>query len=211
MHDNQKYVFTKTDIFKLVFSSITYSKSFFAYPKKTRNPYNNIPFEKSNLYQIYFFLKERITLVPVLLERYFLCDFDLDRFESENQYLLREWQIEDFMRDCMENLDKSCDYIREMLLYVYYQGILVVHPDFPKKKLVEIMKPYLHLYLEGEYSLDNIIAAQSRDKLREKLIAFYRFNPCFGRINHGSKTDADKKRLRTFNESHIPFHTIANV
>ena len=61
-HNNSKYLFLINDLIKIINSSLTNSYMFFSQPLPSKNPYNNLPFTKSNLYNIYLFLKFKIYL-----------------------------------------------------------------------------------------------------------------------------------------------------
>jgi hypothetical protein len=56
-----------------------------------------------------------------------------------------------------------------------------IDSEFPKDKLVTILRPYLTLYITSLYSLVTIIKSNAFAKLKYKLIKFYKFNPEFGR------------------------------
>jgi hypothetical protein len=228
MHEGQKYLFTMTDVFQLVYSSITKSDSFFVDPLPVKNPYNNIPFSKANLYNIYFFLKHNMTIVPHLIDCFFQCEFDLDQFENENRVLLRDICIDSFINTPGENEEKR-DLICNMLKKIEYDDFnnIIIDNQFPDDKLIPIMKPYLKLYLYSLFSLNRIVSSQSRRLLREKLAKFYQFNPFFGRkmihLAPSKKTtfttlnmlgkhpidynSTEQKWITTFNDNHIDYST----
>ena len=56
---NCRYLFNINDILKVITNSLTNSNMFFLEPITIKNPYNNIPFNKSILYNI-FSLKKRL-------------------------------------------------------------------------------------------------------------------------------------------------------
>jgi len=219
IHDNQKYIFSKSDILKLVDSSITHATNFFTQPQPVKNPYNNLPFDHSCLYHIYFFLKEKLMVMPTLLHQFFLCDFHLKTFEDENQCLLRETIITRFLNHSGE-LENKCDYIHDMLCSINYGNcVLMVDEDFPKEKLVDIMKPYLRLYLLSLYSAYTKEHINYERELKIKLRKFANFNPHFGRkiitLNKNDtltgfpvsfSTEKKKRKIScTFNDLHIVF------
>ena len=61
--------------------------------QKIKNPFNNVYFTKANLYNIYFKVKSLDYKMPVLFHQYFMCNFDIQRFEIENESLIRENNI----------------------------------------------------------------------------------------------------------------------
>ena len=57
-HNNSKYLFLINDLIKIINSSLTNSYMFFSEPKCIKNPYDNLPFNKANLYKYNLFLKD---------------------------------------------------------------------------------------------------------------------------------------------------------
>ena len=56
-----------------------------------------------------------------------------------------------------------------------------IDDDFSTQKCVEIMKPYLKLYLISKYSLLHIDKVKTKKILIQKLLKFHLFNPDFGK------------------------------
>jgi len=91
--NNSKYLFTITDLNNSMITSLSNHIQYFAFPQSCKNPYNNVPFNKSTLYNIYFFIIFRNYNVPNLVENYFKSNFNLQKFKIENEGLLREYVI----------------------------------------------------------------------------------------------------------------------
>jgi hypothetical protein len=115
-------------------------------------------------------------------------------------------------------MEKKCDYIHNMLCSIRYgKCIITIDADFPKQKLVDIMKPYLRLFILSMYSTYNEDHIYYERQLHRKLKQFYNFNPKFGRkiisvespVTGLPLSFSNEKNKRTisvlFNESHIPF------
>ena len=90
-HKNARYLFHINDLINIINTSLTNSYMFFSEPLPIKNPYNNLPFGKSTLYNIYFFIKYKTNYHCDLLLKFFDCDFNLSLFKIKNEYLLREW------------------------------------------------------------------------------------------------------------------------
>jgi len=173
---NCRYLFSITDLNKIVESSVCNSPYFISEPLPVKNPYNNLPFSKSDLYNIYFQIKDRLIRTPEVLYKFFLSNFNLTDFQRNNQVLIRNKYINQFV----ENEDESTlvDYILNMLTY---DARIKIDPDFPDNTLVLIFKPYLRLYLEMNYSFDCTIRHRAKCLLINKLNVFHLHNPQFGR------------------------------
>ena len=69
--NNSKFLFQINDIIKIIYASLTNSPFFFSEPLTIKNPYNNLPFNKSILYNIYFFIKFKTTYYSELIFKFF--------------------------------------------------------------------------------------------------------------------------------------------
>ena len=208
LQNNKKYMFTVPDVMNMVTTAITNAPNMFSQPLVAKNPYNNIPFNKSTLYNMYFFVKSSTFIMPNLFHNYFLANYDLFEFLKENEEIIREKSIHDYVfKTCCKELYPS---VFTMLLN--YHGIkrLYIHNDFPMDKLVDIMRPYLHLYYTQKYSMCSIKKSNAYDILQYKLDKFIEFNPVFGRrIVKQIRQDGGKKTIKTdisFNDKHINFY-----
>jgi len=212
-HIDTRYLFNINDLIKIINTSLTNAPMFFVEPLASKNPYNNLPFIKSNLYNIYFFIRFNTNIYDDLFFKFFHCNFDLSLFYKKYEHLLREYSIKNFIK----NLPDS-DFIGEInkMLYRYNynnNNKIIINNEFPKKKLIKIMKPYLVLYLQSIYSLIPIIKVKSGIELNNKLNKFQVFNPIFGRkiIKLDFKIDANFKKkvfikCYEFNDKHILFN-----
>jgi hypothetical protein len=68
--NNSKYLFHVNDLIKIINVSLTNSYLFFAEPKSVKNPYNNLPFNKSTLYNIYFHIRNKTDYYPELFFKF---------------------------------------------------------------------------------------------------------------------------------------------
>jgi len=217
-HINSKYLFNVNDLIKIINTSLINNYMFFAEPLPSKNPYNNLPFTKSNLYNIYIFIKHNTNIYDDLFFKFFKCDFNLSIFYNNYEYLLREYSIKNFIKNSTEK--EIVNKINEMLSNYnnnYKSNTINIHDEFPKNKLVKIMKPYLLLYLNSCYSLIPIIKKNSGFDLKNKLRNFQKFNPQFGRrlVKMGLKLYPNFKtksyiKAYVFNDKHIVFNSNDN-
>jgi hypothetical protein len=209
--NGNKFLFTVVDIIKIIKNAVCNTDSFFSYPVSCKNPYNKIPFNKSTLYNIYFFIKDRNYIMPEIIQKYFLSDFHLRKFQEDNNYIIREYNVDNYIYSITEN--DVQDYVDEMILfynrYVKKRELcIVISCEFPKKKMKEIFNPYLQLYLSYRYSSDSERISQRKIELLCKLYAFAKFNRNFGKKKIRTTVHFFKnKSFETyFDDNHIPFH-----
>jgi hypothetical protein len=210
---NSKYLFSLTDLVNIFYTSLCNSSYFIPSPVACKNPYNNIPFSKANLYNIYFFILRNKVKVPVIIENYFMCNFSLRRFLFENKRLIHENSIEAYVNNSPPAYLYSS--ITDML---YEHNInrprLKIHTDFPVNKLVDIMRPYLMLYYKSKYSGVRALNKKNHLLLCKKMREFKKFNPKFGQktksINSLDSMWISQPSAVSFNDRHI-IYSLRNV
>ena len=208
---NKNYLFAIRDLINLIETALLNHYCFFSLPLCVKNPYNNLPFNKSTLYNIYYFIKFSTNLYPDLLFRFFDSNFNLKVFGRKYEYLLREMSIQKYVETTDSDLLHSD--IKDMIHIIFIQSRhnILIHKDFPKKRLVEILRPYLHLWYSSFYSLIQTKREESIKRLTIKLVMFAKFNPKFGRKYIQSIKEFDingkikRKQKVIYNDTHIPF------
>ena len=206
------YRFTLQNLIHHIEGSITNTRDFIAAPIACKNPYNNILFSNAILYTIYCKVKASTLVLPDMFHRFFLCFFDLKLFSLENESLIREKAILQYLNT------SNCDVLYEEIevMLDYYPSIqLKISKKFPRDELVVIMKPYLYLFFLHKYSTHNPeIQNRSYYLLKVKLAELLAFNPRFGRkymMKVPSNTFGGKATYKlSFNSSHPPF-SINNI
>jgi hypothetical protein len=202
LQNNYRYLFAITDLNKIIETSLCNSPYFISEPIPIKNPYNKMPFSKSDLYNIYFQIKDRLMRTPDILYQFFLSNFNLNKFKRNNQVLIREKYIHRFIEN--EDKETQLDYIYNVLSF---NTNIKIDDDFPDDDLVRIFKPYLRLYLEMNYSIDSSVRHRSKCLLMHKLHIFHMHNPQFGRRLYKVKN----KRVvgeATFNCDHVTFKRV---
>lgn len=179
--ENNGYWFSISDLMNHIETSLINSPFFFSEPLHPKNPYNNIPFSKTTLYNIYFHVAEiRRQFIPPIFHNFFLCNFDLEKFKIENEYLIRDRYIIKHAINVDE--ERLFSEVRAMLKYILDNRI-IIHDDFPKDKLAKIMRPYYYLLLVYRYHVSGIEKTNMAKKaLIRKLRELYRYNPKFGKM-----------------------------
>ena len=214
-HEDNGYWFSISDLMNHIETSLINSPFFFSEPLHPKNPYNNIPFSKTTLYNIYFHVAElHRQFIPTLFHNFFLCEFDLEKFKIENEYLIRDRYI---IKQAI-NIDEERLFseVRSMLKYVLGNRI-IINDDFPKEKLAKIMRPYYYLFLVYRYHITGIEKTNIAKKaLVKKLRELHRYNPNFGRmilkpkITLSTMNKTNRQFERTFESDH-PIFTMRNA
>ena len=210
--NNTKYVFQLRELMNIMNTALTNSCHFFSDPKSCKNPYTNIPFKKSSLYNIYFAIKESSFIMPLLIQQYFLSGFDITDFGEENEYIIRNHYLESYTNNI------TIDNVRELIKIMFHECKIDgcrIDLDFPKDRLLEIMRPYLQLYYKGKYTMLYSKQIQYMNELKYKLRDFMEFNPLFGRKKVIMKPSPFSfKKIKDkfiFNDAHIPFYENISV
>jgi len=201
MQGNNKYLFTVLDLRNIIESALTYSPHRVSDPLIPKNPYNNMVFDHAILYQIYFFMKRGDFVMSTLFHQFFLCNFNLARFRDENKAIVRKSHIEHYVKhgDVHELYDEA----KYMLLLNKTTKDMEIHDDFPVKRFVDIMRPYIRLFNLQNFSLDMSERSSAALELNMKLKRFYQFNPRFGRKYF--QLQNGRANVVLFDENHIKF------
>jgi hypothetical protein len=219
IQNNSKYLFNVKDLINIIDTSLTSSNSFFVQPKKIRNPYNNIAFNKSTLYNIYFFIKFNTNYYSDLLYKFFECNFNMGTFKLTHEYMLREYIIKNHVYKSASNILLGeiiymVEEFNELCIYANITNRIKVDEDFPKDRLIKIMQPYLFLFCKALYSYHPLDKTNFSNYFKKGLLRFSNFNPNFGKKECKLVYKTDKNLVQTivcekyFDEKHIPFNNI---
>jgi hypothetical protein len=195
---NARYAFIIQDLINIIETSLSNSQHFFADPLPIKNPYNNVKFSIATLYTIYYFIKSRAYIMPILFHLYFLSNFNLSQYAINNESVIRDI----FIKQYVVNTPSSFLYnkVKSMLNLNVYTNRFQIHSEFPKDWLVNIMRPYLYLNYIVEMSLNSDKRHKFSILLARVLKHFYYFNPQFGR-----KTFDLKLKKHVYNNVHPDF------
>ena len=170
------YWFTLQDLMNHIKTAIGNCSWWFPQPLEPKNPYTNIMFSKSTLYNIYFKIKESSYLMPALMHNYFLCEFNLEWFRIENEYLIRDTYIKRYVSNSTANT------LWKDAVYILFTKNIIIDDYFPENVLMCTMRPYLYLYYMSRYSVIGTDKCTFSGLLFEsKLNEFSKNNRKFGR------------------------------
>jgi len=187
VQNKQKFLFTTTDVISLLERSLTNMDSKYSIPLVTKNPYNNVPFTKTNLFNIYFFLYKRYIRVPPLIQQFFYSGFNLKKFRDTNNFLILDSYINKYIKTNNESLLLLL--VKDMIMALGFQYKIHIHHEFSKSEFLNVMKPYLKLFLLGKHSFTKEDRDYYFKELRYKLNRFHVFNPIYGKKMIDRKTN----------------------
>jgi hypothetical protein len=201
--NNSLFIFKISELINLFMMSLTNHIEFFMDPIAIKNPYNNMCFNNSALYYIYFAIKRSTFITPTIIHQYFMSNFDMLKFNIENEYILREFAIKRYIYNSHYN--QLYGPTLSMLNQNVFTKQLKIDAGFSKEKLVNIMRPLLYLHYRYLFSA---LEADDKDfiyyKLFAKLRGLFEFNPLFGRkkikLHYQININANHK-FRAFGET----------
>jgi hypothetical protein len=207
--NNSKYLFICNDLINIINSSLSNSPNFFCEPLPIKNPYNNTLLSFSSLYNIYFFMKFKTCNVPILFELYFKSNFDIYIFSYNNECIIRDIKIHNYV-----NFSDNKTLYNAIMDMLYENSNLMnnikIDVDFPKERLIKIMRPYLNMYINSKFQISGTEKKMtSHVKLKKLLYKFSKFNPNFGRKILKANVLFGKiigPSTVTFNDNHINFN-----
>lgn len=202
LQNNTKYVFHIRELLSFLKTSLNYSSNFFIEPIVLKNPYTNIPFDKSSLYNIYFAISFSTFILPVALQQFFLCDFHISRLAIENEELLTLTSLNVYVDNiCKFNVHNCVE-----VMFKTYNIPINIDKTFSNNTLYSIMKPFLNIYYKSLYSTRESIRNTSSRNLLRKLQNFYNLNPTFGRKKVKFETNNnpfEKKKKLSYHFSEV--------
>jgi hypothetical protein len=120
----KKYVFTHTEMYSIIESSLTNADShLIANPLSIKNPYTGTLFSKPLLYHIYFSLKH----LPLFFIHFMRIQFDLTVFLLEQESNLRQYNIHKKVRNLTGHELKN--EMKYMIVDIYSFIVEDVNPD----------------------------------------------------------------------------------
>jgi len=178
LHNNIKYNFKISDLITIINKSLSNSANFFCEPLPIKNPYTNVRFTNAILYSIYYIIKDSSYLLSFLFHQYFMVDFDLSAFAYQNEAILRDISIHEFVRNATYTQKKNHT---ENMLQKYRNILLLnIQLDYPSVYIIDTFKIYLKTYLLSSYSINPELKLRSEYKLTKELVRFARLNPHYG-------------------------------
>ena len=211
IENNVKYCFKIVDLICLINNSLLSNiEHLYPCPNEIKNPYTNIPFLKSTLYNIFFTIKKSTFNMPILYNLYYISNFDIKKFCYDNEPLLRDILIKKYIKS-IGNI-RTFREIKRMFRDAKIIGnenkvkLKQIHSNFPPNVLLDVFTPFLDVYLHSVFSLNITKKYNSKIIIRKKFKAFFLENPLFGR-KYIKKTNHLQNDIFVFGSHDITFAT----
>jgi hypothetical protein len=148
-------------------------------PLIAKNPYTNIPFTKTELFNIYLELRLKGFRIPEFFQKFYECEFNIYEFRLKHDTELRDHGIKQYVKQstATELYEDVLDMIKEQNL----QKRIRIDSGFPINHFVKTMLPYLNMFFLGKYSFSSITRKYANIQLRLHLDKFASTNPIYGK------------------------------
>ena len=174
--NNCCYFFTLQDLSRIIIAAVCNSPMFHSEPIPPKNSYSGVTFSTSNLYNIYFAMKNQLTIVPNVIYQFFLCEFNLARFGETNKLIIRDIYINQFVNN--EEEDEIIESIYDMI-EVYSQ--IDIDEEFPNSIIMDTFKSVVTNFLHFKYNFDISKRASNYKMMKTKMNNIIEKCPMIGR------------------------------
>ena len=180
LEGNTTYRFRIHDLVRLIENALIYAPDLFSDPQEAKNPYTNLDFSKSNLYNIYLHLLENNIKIPTLFHLYYICGFDLTKLLDDYEPILRDKSIEKNYKE-MDDDDKYDEIIDMIDRYKKTLKSISIDVRFSHKKVVERFHHTILNFMYTKYSYNPNLKLKKRHILLRQLSKINEETPLFGR------------------------------
>mgnify|MGYP001181881632 CR=1 FL=1 len=179
-HENGIYLFRINDLISLINNALSNTENYFAVPLHIKNPYINKIFSNSMLYTIFLKIKSLDFIMPTLFYRYFKCEFNIQRFVKENEFLIREQTI---LRDVYKQNESHLFNCICIMIKTHFNNKKKISMDIDRSRFIKIMRPYYYLYLTSMFQVQGLSMTNNALFIfRRRIHELFEYNPKFGRI-----------------------------
>jgi len=206
----KKYLFNIHNIIKIINNSLSNTIQYILTPLKIKNPYNNTELSYTNLYNIYIFIRYKTIINPSLFFHFVNCNFDTNVMLQKYAVLIVDYAVKTHISN--HNNDYLYEDILEMIQFYnknFVYNKIIIDIGFPRVQLVNIMKPYLKLYLNHKYLVANEQYNLTYiNYMNDKLVEFNNYNKSFGRKLYKIKNVLGYNNTNIeYNSVHINFYS----
>ena len=201
IQSNNKYLFRVCEFQQIIVTCIGNTEEYFPEVLEIKNPYNNMKITDNILYNFYFYLKTNNYKIDELFNAYFNSNLITTNYVAKYEVIIRDRAITNEVKN--GHHDKLYPLVLRMFLHFKrHLGDMHISCGFPRKKLVDIMRPYLHLYMYHLYYPNDLPRRYDSEELLEKRLSHLSsINPIFGQrtIIHDVSTDGKSVCFAKYN------------
>jgi hypothetical protein len=150
--NNTIYNFRITDLINIIKESLLKCDGLFPRPTFPKNPYTNIEFNKSHLYNLCIKINESKFHIPTELSLFLRQHLNIKNFIYYNYPYLKEKIIENFPNNSSNLFYEIKRMFNELKKYTEYKFLDVPITPMQKKKFIYDCKPCLVKWLKSLYS-----------------------------------------------------------
>jgi len=208
------YYFTICDILNMIEHNLTSGDFFFISPRFVKNPYNNMVFSKSTLYNIYFKYKFNTMYQNNTFDYFFECNFDITSIKNTHYSYLLKRNIKHYVDNlCQQELVIE---IKKMIgcvnrLFTIKTNHININDKFPNTTLIQAFKPFYLHFMQVKYSLTYHEHFQKLSIFKANIINFIEYNPTFGRVIIRSRDHNNFISSHEYHDKYIFFNPNINV
>ena len=192
-HHKKLYSFDLFDLLKIIKNALYFNNDLFAESQYPKNPYNNKEFTIGNFINMYLYMRSREMIIPSYFEDFRRSGFCLQLYVQMNEPIIKINCIKNYC-DAM-TIDEMYGEIIVMLRDYNIRNA-IIHPAFPREKVVDQFKDNINNYFIHCYSYHPILRLNTKKKNKEAIKSFFQNNPSFGRIIYNRKDPLTKIILK---------------
>lgn len=177
-HYGKLYCFDIFDLLKIIKNALYFNNDLFIESQHPKNPYNNKEFTIGNMINIYLYMRSKEMLIPSYLEDFRRSRFDLPKYVQMNEPNIKLNCIKNYC----ESMTSDEMYGEIIVMLRRYKINAIIHPEFPREKIVEQFKDNITNYLIHCFSHHPLLRLHTKKQNKESIKAFFKKNPSFGRI-----------------------------
>ena len=208
------YYFTICDLLNIIEHNLTSGDLFFITPRHIKNPYNNMVFSKSTLYNIYFIYKFNTMYENKTFDYFFDCNFDITTIKDTHYgYLLKrniKHHIDNLsQKDLIEEIKKMIVCINRM--FINNVDHINISDKFPNTTLVKAFKPFYTHFIQIKYSLTYHEYFQKLSIFKANIVKFIEYNPTFGRVIVRAQSYSNFMNRYEYHDKYIVFDPYMHI
>ncbi len=176
------YCFTCNELYQICEKNIiSYDSDLYYDTVDLKNPYNNISFTKSQLYNIFLFLYKNTDKQIPFFYYFYLCEFNKTIFILKYDIIIKDYVINDYYRN-LSYSEKFSIFLRVITYYypikldLTYLDNDVIYYFFKKRQNV------VYDFLFYKHSFNDNLKEFHYNNIINKLRSTYDLNPMLGRL-----------------------------